>query len=273
MYCYLQFSMRPHFKKTSMFFLEQVRIKRMEHPDMSLYDLIPSSSFDSCYTDTAPTGSRVTTVNPSCEIDLWLDRECCAPESFSPTAMFPHYNFAYDETPSRSSSPSRLDLHYQDTHQDYLYMQETTPKAKNMDCKTIDMVDTSFRVNHFDDFKPFKHNDPFAPSCQIPLPTVDGGNPFEHNFIRRRNERERDRVRSVNDGYARLKECLPIANKHKRVSKVDTLKHAIEYIKYMQDILNDTKAPTKTLKNANECKKETNICTKRKKVARRLVFD
>ncbi|XP_028306704.1 achaete-scute homolog 4-like [Gouania willdenowi] len=59
----------------------------------------------------------------------------------------------------------------------------------------------------------------------------------EPAFIRKRNERERHRVRCVNEGYARLREHLPHEREDKRLSKVETLRAAIDYIKHLQDLL------------------------------------
>ncbi|KAL4233813.1 helix loop helix domain [Mactra antiquata] len=80
---------------------------------------------------------------------------------------------------------------------------------------------------------------PFSPYCMIPLPVPYGSSLFDPTCLRRRNERERDRVRCVNEGYLRLKEHLPISNKEKRMSKVDTLRCAIRYIKHLKSILKD----------------------------------
>lgn len=60
---------------------------------------------------------------------------------------------------------------------------------------------------------------------------------FEPAFIRKRNERERHRVRCVNEGYARLREHLPQEFEDKRLSKVETLRAAIDYIKHLQNLL------------------------------------
>lgn len=60
---------------------------------------------------------------------------------------------------------------------------------------------------------------------------------FEPAFIRKRNERERQRVRCVNEGYARLREHLPQEFEDKRLSKVETLRAAIYYIKHLQSLL------------------------------------
>ncbi|NXD28677.1 ASCL4 protein, partial [Spelaeornis formosus] len=60
---------------------------------------------------------------------------------------------------------------------------------------------------------------------------------FEPAFIRKRNERERQRVRCVNEGYTRLREHLPKEFADKCLSKVETLRAAISYIKHLQSLL------------------------------------
>lgn len=60
---------------------------------------------------------------------------------------------------------------------------------------------------------------------------------FEPAFIHKRNERERQRVRCVNDGYARLRDHLPREFEDKRLSKVETLRAAINYIKHLENLL------------------------------------
>nr|XP_056703553.1 achaete-scute homolog 4 [Euleptes europaea] len=76
---------------------------------------------------------------------------------------------------------------------------------------------------------------------------------FEPAFIRKRNERERQRVRCVNEGYARLRDHLPKELADKRLSKVETLKAAITYIKHLQSLLDcDPLGTTKTTLPAAE---------------------
>ncbi|XP_035219059.1 achaete-scute homolog 1a-like [Stegodyphus dumicola] len=53
----------------------------------------------------------------------------------------------------------------------------------------------------------------------------------------RRNERERKRVRLVNHGFATLRQYLPQGNTRKKLSKMETLRSAIEYIKQLQYLL------------------------------------
>ena len=85
--------------------------------------------------------------------------------------------------------------------------------------------------------------DPFSEVCRIPLPGMFGSGVFGESkvFVRRRNERERARVRSVNDGFERLRAHLPpeCDPKDRRLSKVETLRFAIQYIHYLQSLLQD----------------------------------
>ncbi|XP_076314766.1 achaete-scute homolog 1a-like [Tachypleus tridentatus] len=55
----------------------------------------------------------------------------------------------------------------------------------------------------------------------------------------RRNERERNRVRLVNLGFATLKQHVPNGTKNKKMSKVETLRSAVEYIKQLQQLLTE----------------------------------
>ncbi|KAI9589296.1 hypothetical protein GQX74_007465 [Glossina fuscipes] len=68
--------------------------------------------------------------------------------------------------------------------------------------------------------------------------------------VLRRNARERNRVKQVNNSFARLRQHIPqtiIADltkgggrgPHKKISKVDTLRIAVEYIRRLQDLLDD----------------------------------
>ena len=52
--------------------------------------------------------------------------------------------------------------------------------------------------------------------------------------VSRRNARERTRVKTVNDSYQHLKSHVPAAARTKRMSKVDIIKHSIEYIQKLQ---------------------------------------
>jgi achaete-scute complex protein len=107
-----------------------------------------------------------------------------------------------------------------------------------------DHDDQCFRLNDlvYDHSNP---NNPFSPYSRIPLPSPFGEfecNGVEPAFIRKRNERERDRVRCVNEGYARLRQHLPFERKDKRVSKVETLRAAIRYIRHLQALLDQRDA-------------------------------
>ena len=56
----------------------------------------------------------------------------------------------------------------------------------------------------------------------------------------RRNERERNRVKQVNLGFESLRQHVPQGRKNKKLSKVDTLKEAVRYIRHLQQLLTDS---------------------------------
>ncbi|XP_055913556.1 achaete-scute complex protein T3-like [Eupeodes corollae] len=67
--------------------------------------------------------------------------------------------------------------------------------------------------------------------------------------VARRNARERNRVKQVNNGFATLRQHIPTTivsalssggrGASKKLSKVDTLRMAVEYIRGLQDLLDD----------------------------------
>ena len=111
-------------------------------------------------------------------------------------------------------------------------------------------------------YDPDNPNNPFSPYCQIPLPNPFGSfdYPFEPAFIRKRNERERERVRCVNDGYAKLRQHLPFENREKRISKVETLRGAIRYISHLRGLLEGLDSKEKEgEKTKRRCENTQNI--------------
>ena len=59
----------------------------------------------------------------------------------------------------------------------------------------------------------------------------------EPAVVARRNARERKRVKLVNDGFMRLRKHVPTDPKNKKLSKVKTLRSAIDYIHHLQHLL------------------------------------
>ncbi|XP_064629327.1 basic helix-loop-helix transcription factor scleraxis-like [Lineus longissimus] len=57
------------------------------------------------------------------------------------------------------------------------------------------------------------------------------------HLVQQRNARERRRVQAVNTAFLRLRKHVPFEHKHKRLSKVRTLKVAIDYIKRLQQMI------------------------------------
>ncbi|OWF47582.1 achaete-scute homolog 1a-like [Mizuhopecten yessoensis] len=58
----------------------------------------------------------------------------------------------------------------------------------------------------------------------------------------RRNARERRRVKMINLGYETLRDHVPAGIENKKLSKVDTLRSAVDYIKQLQQLLEVTSA-------------------------------
>lgn len=93
--------------------------------------------------------------------------------------------------------------------------------------------------------------------CTLPYSVT----PQQSVSIQRRNARERNRVKQVNNGFANLRQHIPspvvtaLTNggrgPHKKLSKVDTLKVAVKYIRSLQRMLDED------LENSGESTKST----------------
>ena len=59
------------------------------------------------------------------------------------------------------------------------------------------------------------------------------------HLVQRRNARERRRVQAVNNAFVRPRRHIPHENKNKRLSKVKTLRIAIDYISQLQQMIKD----------------------------------
>ncbi|XP_075530149.1 achaete-scute homolog 2-like [Dermacentor variabilis] len=64
--------------------------------------------------------------------------------------------------------------------------------------------------------------------------------------VARRNERERNRVRLVNSGFNALRQHVPQTGQ-KKLSKVETLRSAVEYIRELQQLLELTRRQSGSL--------------------------
>ncbi len=57
------------------------------------------------------------------------------------------------------------------------------------------------------------------------------------HLVAKRNARERRRVQAVNSAFLCLRRHVPHENRHKRLSKVKTLRIAIDYINYLKRMI------------------------------------
>ena len=83
--------------------------------------------------------------------------------------------------------------------------------------------------------------------------------PMEPSAVARRNERERNRVRMVNDGFSCLRQHIPYFPDKKKLSKVETLRCAVAYIKHLQDLIteHDSMCAESVENTENKCKNIT----------------
>jgi len=99
----------------------------------------------------------------------------------------------------------------------------------------------TYKIDSEQSHEETNEKNPFNPKCRIPLPDIYGQYSLldTSTFIRRRNERERSRVRNVNDAFEVLRQHVPNGTKSKRMSKVETLRSAVEYIRQLKRMLGE----------------------------------
>lgn len=79
----------------------------------------------------------------------------------------------------------------------------------------------------------------------------------------KRNARERRRVKMINLGYETLRLHVPGGAENKKLSKVDTLRRAVDYIKYLQTVL-DSDEPCgspRDIKLESQSSYEEEVCS------------
>ncbi|CAG0890078.1 unnamed protein product [Cyprideis torosa] len=108
----------------------------------------------------------------------------------------------------------------------------------------------------------FRSRNPFAPENRIPLPFAPTAREPTRSSacgrlsgnipVSRRNERERQRVRCVNNAFLKLRRLLPNEHVSKRMSKLDILRTAINYIEDLRHLLEFTVEEHSTLLDDDE---------------------
>ncbi|XP_078481341.1 transcription factor protein [Ciona intestinalis] len=78
---------------------------------------------------------------------------------------------------------------------------------------------------------------------------VGGKNPTS---VARRNARERRRIKNVNSAFDELRQHVPNGERNrKKISKVDTLQSAIEYIKALEELVRNRKSKSDVINKEN----------------------
>ncbi|KAJ1131888.1 hypothetical protein NDU88_010219 [Pleurodeles waltl] len=81
---------------------------------------------------------------------------------------------------------------------------------------------------------------PRCPKRRTPVTCGGSQHPLASATSERRNERERNRVKLVNLGFAHLRRHVPQAQgASRKMSKVETLRSAVDYIRELQGLLGE----------------------------------
>ena len=127
------------------------------------------------------------------------------------------------------------------------------------DCQSFDMEDFSMRATDYQIRKrPTKREGPGSPSDSCASSTTDEYNERKIKTIRKStkrrkghsarernirriesNERERMRMHSLNDAFQELREVIPHINLDRKLSKIETLTLAKNYIKALTNVICD----------------------------------
>lgn len=99
------------------------------------------------------------------------------------------------------------------------------------------------------------HHQHHAHQCSPASPVAAGScvsaaPPAYTAAVARRNERERNRVRLVNHGFNALRQHVPQTGQ-KKLSKVETLRSAVEYIRELQELLELTRRRSQQTQQEN----------------------
>ncbi|CAH8549284.1 unnamed protein product [Dicrocoelium dendriticum] len=81
---------------------------------------------------------------------------------------------------------------------------------------------------------------PHQPLCNVSAtPNQPSGSTRTQNHLRKQHQREQDknRTRSLNVAFCRLRCCLPEIPKDTKLTKIRTLRYAISYIRHLMDTL------------------------------------
>ena len=137
------------------------------------------------------------------------------------------------------------DFNNNDLDEDY---QEKSSKRQCL--ATIDIIEapaTAAELSNMENFNKYilgknllVHQRSRSPS------SANGAFPLEEDLQQQRvmaNVRERQRTQSLNDAFTQLRQIIPTLPSDK-LSKIQTLKLAYQYIEFLYQILNDTNAPS-----------------------------
>lgn len=138
----------------------------------------------------------------------------------------------------QQTSGSNQQLKNHISHINHIKMNQLSKSHYNLPQKQ--QLATKYRKNknNLHNLKSYQHsNDNLG---KIKQPTIKKLNQTPSNA--RRNERERNRVKNLNQGFQKLRSHIP--NTEKKMSKVEALRSAVTYIKQLECLLNEPMTST-----------------------------
>lgn len=154
------------------------------------------------------------------------------PSSFTPGSRMTSSQYGISSPPPFSDRKlSSSELHH-NHHYEYVSMDASSSSSSLSPSMKLERSfsatptpDSQMRCNKRSKFSPYGLN---------------GSHHHNHPPVAaRRNERERNRVKLVNMGFSTLRQHVPNGAKNKKMSKVETLRSAVDYIRQLQQLLGE----------------------------------
>ena len=130
---------------------------------------------------------------------------------------------------------------------DSIAIKNENQSPPSQDCGRIPGKEGNHSATNSRDSKPFKSagsdfkDDPLCPSLTAAMlkkkKRKRKSGPVAYHQRQAANQRERRRMKAINEAFERLQSHIPTLPYEKKLSKVDTLRLAINYIRFLDQIL------------------------------------
>ncbi|VDK17616.1 unnamed protein product [Anisakis simplex] len=142
------------------------------------------------------------------------------------------------ESDSGPASPD-FDYYQPPLHQESQQPSTYVPSSSNQLPPLNESILLNYQRSNYDQTSTMNYWDQNDNGQLVSPPASDTIEQVE--VVERRNERERKRVHQVNQGYELLSRKVPYSkSKSKKLTKVETLRYAVQYIRHLERLLRDS---------------------------------